>query len=567
MQRCVHAFYHASCSECFTHPCLFYFVLQIHLFINIAIRRENLSGVVEINSHANVYEFFTSQILPELRDGNCDDRPVVKVAAIKFMSTFRKQFSREHYIELLPYLIAHLSSASIVVHSFAAYTIERMLVTRDETNTPKIEGPQLQPFLQPLFHSLFALVDDAALEENTYVMKCIMRSLWTGRDHVAAVAEHVTSRLTASMQRVSKDVRKPDYNHYLFESLAVLVKAVCRAGPQNAVAFEEVLKDPFTYILSQEIVEFTPYVFQILAQLLEYRPKEAGLSDFSVNLFTMIKNPINWEKRGDIPALSRLVKAYIEQAPKELESSLSPVLGIFQKLMTIKATEKQGMTILNAIIATYDLSSVRPFLKEIFSILLTRLVKVRTEKFLRLVASFVGLVVAKYGSDTLCEILNQLGNGLVEQVVGMFWAEPLYKNPPVQATEAKHQVIGVTRFLFEERSTNILDTDQLAWMKLVLSVVKILSSNTFANSAKVAGLDNEDVVEVQYDSQFAELVFSRAVAVDPFPENTTFKRDFFQGLARLSQSRPGQIGPLLQQADEKTRAQLGVLLHDQGVQL
>lgn len=62
-------------------------------------------------------------------------------------------------------------------------------------------------------------------------------------------------------------------------------------------------------------LEFVPYVLQILGFLIESHPsKPTNLSDTYRTLFSSILNPAFWDRSGNIPALSRLVQAYIEKA-------------------------------------------------------------------------------------------------------------------------------------------------------------------------------------------------------------------------------------------------------------
>jgi CAS/CSE protein, C-terminus len=59
-------------------------------------------------------------------------------------------------------------------------------------------------------------------------------------------------------------------------------------------------------VLSQDVIEFHPYVFQILAQLLELRPGQ--FSAAYTALFPPLMLPQLWERRGNVPALVRLVQ-------------------------------------------------------------------------------------------------------------------------------------------------------------------------------------------------------------------------------------------------------------------
>jgi exportin-2 (importin alpha re-exporter) len=547
------------------------FFLQIHLMMSIAIRRENMTGVAEINSSVDLMDFFTTQILPELQDANHQHRPVVKVAAIKFICTFRKQFPKQYCVQLLPLLIAHLSSPIVVVHTFAAYTIERMMMTREEeTKAAKIGAAEVAPVLEPLFMGLFDIVDNTDLDENAYVMKCVMRTLTTIRRDVAPVTEVVIRHLTAALQRVCSNPRSPDFNHSLFESLAILVKSVCSQNAASVQVFEGFLIAPFWTILEKDISEFTPYVYQIFAQLLEFRPPGQGLTDFYKQLFTLLIVPTNWDNRGNIPALARLVSAYIAKAPTELASYNTAILGIFQKLLAAKPTEAQAIQILNVFVSHVDSAIVVTFLDEIFRLLLTRLQKSRTPKYVGLFSSFLGLLASKYGGAAVYQHMESVQPGMTAIMADTFWAESIKSRPPVQSMDAKVQAIGMTRFLFEPLQDGyFFDVNAAVWTKMVLAGVALLSSPSFAAQAVTAGLDDADIVDMSYDSTFSELKFSRSAPVDLCPDRPNPVADFCQGLMQLSQQRRGQIGPLLQQAaqDPKTSQNLQILLDAHNVQI
>lgn len=538
--------------------------------MSIAIRREGLSGVAEITPNVDLIGWFNAQILPELQDANHQNRPVVKAAAIKFVSIFRKQFSRQESTQLLPMMIAHLKSPVVVVHTFAAHTIERLLVTKDESVTPtvpKIGEAELQPFLDPLFQNLFFIIDQTSLDENSYVMKCIMRSLATARRQIVPVTEIVINKLTAALIRVANNPSNPVYNHCLFESLAILVKSVCKAEPTAVSSFEAMLTGPFGKILTDDIAEFTPYVFQIFAQLLEFRQEGSGLGEFYPKLFSMLKHPQNWEKRGNVPALSRLVVAYIEQAPNELQNDLVPILGIYQKLMSLKATEAQGVQIVIAVISKYDLNVLQPYLGDIFKIFLRRLEKTpKAHKLRAIFASFLGALSAKHGGTATSNCLESVGNSLTKTVVELFWADTLWDDPPRRRVEAKTQIIGVTRFLVE--NPTLLEETPTGFAKLVFGVVKILSADWFQEQGRTEGLDDADIIDVAYDAQFAELKFARPSLVsDPYANLTAFDQDFARALSTISQSKPGRVGPLLQQGEPKMQEHLQRLLQTHGVQI
>jgi exportin-2 (importin alpha re-exporter) len=211
----------------------------IHLMMGIAIRRESSqAGVSEIIESVNVMDFFQNYVFPELQDSNHGSRPVVKATSLKFVAVFRNQFSKDHLIQLIPMVIMHLNSPVVVVHTFAAYVLERILMTKDSIEKggrQKIGSAELRGFLNTLFVSLFSIVDNELLNENDYVMKCLMRSLATAGPDIVSFTQTCMVKLTGALIRVAKNPGNPQYNHYLFESIAVLVKNVCSQDP-NATA-------------------------------------------------------------------------------------------------------------------------------------------------------------------------------------------------------------------------------------------------------------------------------------------------------------------------------------------
>ena len=529
-----------------------YFVLQIHLMMGIAINKESSLGVSEVTPGVNILDFFQSQILPELQDNNHANRPVLKATALKFVSVFRKQFSREDLVQLLPLLIMHLASPVVVVHTFAAYSIERLLFTKDEVagggpSVYKIPGSDIRPFVEPLFTALFAVVDNLEHNENDYVMKCVMRALIRVGEDIVPVTEIVLVKLTAALGRVATNPRNPQFNHYLFESIAVLVRSVCSKNPAGGSTLEGMLFEPFTVILQMDIAEFTPYVFQVLAQLLEYRPPGTGLSPAYQGLFPPLLTPALWEKRGNVPALTRLVQAYVCKAASELVPHLNPILGVFQKLISVKATEASSFDILNSVVLHFPKESLESTLPTIFSLLFTRLQASKTPRYTQLVTTFFALFNGKYGAQMFMDRTNVIQPGVGAMVVLHVWAPRLKNDPPVQRTEAKIHVVGVTNLLCESAALLNDANGPKAWVELLAGVITLLTSPTYQNAATKKMAGDEPEMESVYDAQFSRLVQAAKSVEDPFPEVADPGAHFVQSLHKALSANSSQLVPLIQQ--------------------
>jgi len=509
--------------------------------------------------------------LVELQDTIHTVRPMVKATAIKYVSAFRNQFSKEHLAALTPLLIHHLSSPSVVVHTYAASAIERFLICKERDGNGvmknKFGGPEIQPFLQQLFTALFSILDNTSLNENEYVMKCVMRSLNACREDVIPITHIVLEKLNSALFIVAKNPRNPSYNHYLFESIAVLVKSVCTKNPECTAAFEAMLFPPFQLVLQMDVSEFTPYIFQILAQILEFRSD--GLGDAYKVLFPPCLSPSLWDRKGNIPALTRLLEAYLQKGASEIVAlgHLIGLLGVFQKLISVKADEMYGFDLLKSVIQFIPEDAFQPHMRGVVQILLMRLQHSKSPRFVRLITTFFAQYVAKMGALAYMDMMNSIQHGLGYMLLAQIWAPRLKSDIPVR-TEAKVHVIALTHLLCQVPDL-LTDVKFLeSWSQLLVCVIHMISSpNT---KFDVDTLDEGDVVEIGYDPTFCRLHFAVRAYSDPFAEIKDPVLYFSQSLHTLCSSQPGKIVQLIQSVfneDPKLSLALESIMKRSGLQL
>lgn len=99
------------------------------------------------------------------------------------------------------------------------------------------------------------------------------------------------------------------------------------------------------------IPEFIPYVFQILALLLELRT-EANVPEPYMALFPCLLAPVLFEYQGNIHPLNRLLQAFIAKGAHQIiaQDKISALLGVFQKLIASKAHDDEGFLLIQCII-------------------------------------------------------------------------------------------------------------------------------------------------------------------------------------------------------------------------
>ncbi|KNZ48952.1 uncharacterized protein VP01_52g1 [Puccinia sorghi] len=76
--------------------------------------------------------------------------------------------------------------------------------------------------------------------------------------------EATLSNLIAILTEISKNPSNPKFNHYTFESISALIRFMTLADLRTLPIFEQALFPIFSQILTQDVQDFSPFVFQIL---------------------------------------------------------------------------------------------------------------------------------------------------------------------------------------------------------------------------------------------------------------------------------------------------------------
>ena len=347
----------------------------VYLFLSIAAKGAITAaqGVKTVNPLVNVVNFFEQHIASDLI-ASSGVEPISKVDAIKYLYTFRSQLSKEQWKQALGPLIQNLNSENYVVYTYAAIAVERVLFLQDDAGNAIFPRADIEPFAKDLLDHLFKLIekDSSAvkLQENEFLMRCVMRILIVIKDGAAPMLENVLTHLILITNVMRQNPSNPRFYYYHFEAIGALVR-YCSAN--NASVFNKKLWESFQQILVEDVTgkceavipeksdvtnpvaEFVQYVFQILAQLLESSTSEA-VSDNYKALLGPLLSPSLWDTRGNVPACTRLLSAVIPRASKSIvaENQIEPILGIFQTLLSSKKSELYAFDILDASIKSFE---------------------------------------------------------------------------------------------------------------------------------------------------------------------------------------------------------------------
>lgn len=516
----------------------------IYLVVALAVRTKTVSaGATSVNELVNVGDFFQNSILPEMVTPDVNERPVLKADALKFVTTFRSQLPKAKCLELFPSLIRLLGAESNVVHSYAANCIERILVVKDE-GKPRFSSSDLQPFGQQLLWQLFGALKLPESNDNQYIMKCVMRVVSIA--DLGPFSAKVVQELAGIITEVCKNPRNPTFTHYVFEALAALVKKAT-TDPTNIVAFEGSIFPVLETVYVNDVAEFAPYCFQILALLVETR--KAPLPNAYMELFPILVSPDQWERPANVPALVRVLQAYLEKASKAIVAAnrVSAVLGVFHKLIASKHTDHHGFYVLNTTIEYLTVEELTPFLKQIWSLLFHRLQGSRTPKFVRGLLVFMALFVAKFGIGPTISSVNLVQEGIFFQLIDPVWVSTL---PNITGViEPKLCAVAATKLLTECQELQV-DSNLPLWGRLLNATVTMAVRPEEERVADEGEGEGEGLEEAfgGYQTSFAQLQQAGKREEDPLPNIRDPKEFLARSLGGLLKQSQGKFLGVLQTA-------------------
>ncbi|XP_025201498.1 exportin-2 [Melanaphis sacchari] len=523
-------------------------------------------GTTKISELVNLEEFTTMHVLPELAKPNINGMPVMKADAIKYIVTFRSVLPPQVVVSTLPALTKLLEAESVVVRIYAAAAIDKiLLLKRPDSKIPVVDAATLSPFAEQLIKSLFGILTKPGSEENSHTMKAIMRTFFTLKQQIIPLLAELLPVLTDKLTIVARNPSQPEFNHFLFETISFCVKLVCTVTPEGVGSFEGVLFPIFQIILQQDILEFMPYTFQLLAQLLEFH-SPGNVGDTYTILYPFLLTPMLWEKTSNIHPLVRLLRSYVRKtSPENFEKSLNinGLLGVFQKLIASKSQDQEGFRLLKTIIEHCPMEILQSQMKNIFVLLFQRLTSSKTTKFIRELIVFIFFCVIKYGASFMVDLIDSIQNGMF----GMLLEKIML--PDVQKVTGninkKITAVGIIKVLTDTQK--LIDGPYAQfWALLLQSVVclfELPEDETVYSEDKLLQDDNDN----SYEAGYSQLAFASETEYDPL-EGVEAKMFLGQSLTKLMNQLPGRVSILMSQGiTEERRAQIQNYLISLNVQI
>lgn len=523
--------------------------IAIYLFSSLAAKGNVTNvGVTSTNVLVDVVKFFTGYIANDLVSQ--DSHPILKTDAIKYIFTFRNQLTKEQLITTIPLLLNHFQNPNPVVYTYSAITIEKLLSMTDfsdASHSPVFNKTDIQPYTSDLLTNLFRLIllhneSPEKLAENEFLIKGVVKVLNTAEDLIdSSFKITLIEQLLLILKNISKNPSNPKFTHYVFESLGLLIKYGGNTS-ERISQYTTIILPTLLEILGDDVQEFVPYIFQILAFLLEEYPSSAPLPQEYQNLIKPLLSPVVWEFRGNIPGITRLLVAILQQDPAifgNSEASLTPLLGVFQKLISSKVNDVYGFDLLESILLNIPANVLEKFLGQIAVLLLTRLKNSRTEKYIR---KFTVLVTSlscvplnellsrktsgHINANFVIQFIDSVQPGVFQQIYNSFILPTAGNLANLQ--DRKLATLGLSQFINSDAFTKGAYTSLV--IPTIEQLTKTLSNfggllksasavgNTISGTHSTAVAVNElDLESSAFGSQFSKLVSIQIAPFDPLP--------------------------------------------------
>ncbi|TFK71152.1 importin alpha re-exporter [Pluteus cervinus] len=476
-------------------------------------------GVTSTNALVDVVKFFSDNVFQDLQAQPGSIHAILQVDAIRFLYTFRNQLTKPQLLSVLPILVTHLDSNNYVVYTYAAITIDRILSIR-QGNQLLFGQADVRDFAGGLVDVLIKKIESAEtaekVAENDHLMKCVMRVIITAKQTLTPGYESILSRLVAILGLIAKNPSNPKFDQYIFESISGLMRFIVGGNPATLATFEGALFGPFTVILQQDIDQYIPYVFQILAQMLELHT--ASIPTEYRALLPFLLTPTVWQQKGSIPGLVKLLEAFLKRDSAKMvaEGQVASVLAVAQqRLIPSKLNDSWGFELLNAVVQYVAPADLKQYYKAIIMSLLTRMQTSKTDKYVYLFARFIlfamALPVDGLGPDYTVTTIEEIQPQLWSQILTNFVITQVAKFPH---KDRKVGAVGLIRLLTQSQYMR-QEPSIRSWPNAFITLAKLFSEPQHLVASQKESDDLAlGMTEIDFEEQAAgyQAAYSRLAA-------------------------------------------------------
>lgn len=503
--------------------------------------RNGASSVATTPSH--IIELYKNLISPQLSTPNY---PILKTSCLKFIYVYRNQFPREMLLEILNKVIFFLDSNDVLLSSYAAATLERLLMIREDKVllfTKEFIANSLKQLLQSIANSL------SKHPRNTYIMNAFFRVIWISQELFSPFAIPACDIFINYIKQVITEPQnsEPHFNWLLFECIALSMKW----SGHGIASIQDKLEPYMALIIQKSHPDLLPYAFQIQAFFIKLLN---NVSSTNQNLIASVLPLENWEagSRYYLPTLVIFLENLLTTNNHALASSISQLCGISHKLFTL-GLDGQGFSLLTTLIETYKFELVLPYMHQVYLIIFTKLHNSKSQnirlspRFHRGVILFVAVSILKNGWKTVSDSMNSVQAGIFFMLIK---GEVLQNLRSVETiVERRAVALALTSLL------SSFEIGHELWGLIVVNLCKVLEITTNIMSGTLYSnglidLPEENTIQITRDS-FQKIYSAENVLIDKYSNFPNEKQYFVQTLC-TTQYPGGGLQSYISGLDQQT---------------
>ncbi|OMJ73045.1 hypothetical protein SteCoe_28374 [Stentor coeruleus] len=477
------------------------------MFPTLYTPRNGASSVA--TSQAHILELYNNLVCPQLANHSF---PILITSCLKFIYVYRNQFLKEMLLDIMGKVIGFLDSNNVLLASYAAATLERLLMIKNDRDlifTKEFLSSCLNQLLQSIAMAL------QKHPKNTYIMNAFFRVIWISQDLFSSFAVPACDIFISYIKQVLSEPQssEPHFNWLLFECIALAMKW---SGP-GISDIQKKLEPYMALIIQKSNADLLPYAFQIQAFFIRLL---SSISQTNQNLISSILPIDNWESgsRYYLPTLVIFLENLLMTNASSMAPQISALCNIAHKLFTL-GLDGQAFSLLTTLIETYSFENLHPYMHPIYMIIFTKLHNSKSQnirlspRFHRGSIMFVSSFILKYGWNVLSDSMNSVQPGIFFMLVKGQILQNLRSIETI--VERRAVILAMSALMQNTEVTNEL------WINIVISVSKILDSTTNILSGTVysnglVDLPEENTIQMTRDS-FQKVYSAEIPLTDKYP--------------------------------------------------
>ncbi|PIC55057.1 hypothetical protein B9Z55_000493 [Caenorhabditis nigoni] len=415
------------------------------LITAVAVKSETAkNGVTATNPLVDINDFFIGHVATHL-NSDVNQTPILKADALKFAVTFRKQLAPEHLMTAIKASDALLSSSTPILHKYAAYAIERILLS-DSQNAQKVFSAHNLPVASILQNLVAAFDKDPKAQNSPYLIKAVLRIIVILDDETIRHADAIAKKLAQLIESATKNPADSVHTHFLFETICVLVTKTRTIG----ASLDAQLLPLIEVIFREDLEDLIPYALQITGVLVSSCiARNASIDQFAAFLPFLLSERL-WARSANVPAALSVLEVLMSVNGQQVVAGNSNlILNHLTRLLNSKTLDQYGFQLASAI-----LPSIEHFegdaMKHLLTAMFNRVQSSKTPKFMKLFVVFLCRFTIIRGAQDLVKSCESMQTGmfglLIEKVVCL--EMPALKHTTT-ATEKRIIAIGMGNLLAE----------------------------------------------------------------------------------------------------------------------